>query len=103
MLGPAHIIARLGQSGRQSTGFKIHLRPQKGKLEFCYLDPTHTVARSCSRLHICVGHEVQQVITCRVWMTLDDNNAFGHSEYSVNRDLGSNQHVTRSVCPKPFE
>jgi hypothetical protein len=82
MFRPAHVIAGLHECWRQLAGIEIRLGAQQRKVEIGDLDTPHLVPRRYRTLGIGISHRVEQVMTCRIRMALNDGNTFRHSTRS---------------------
>jgi hypothetical protein len=59
MLGPAHVVLRTCQSGRDGPGFEVLLGPQQRKFKLCYLYAAQFMSRFCSSFGVRIGQGVQ--------------------------------------------
>ena len=83
VLRPSHVVARIHQCRWQLALLEIGLRAQQGKFEIGDLDAPDLVVGQHRALGIGVGHRIQEMMTGRIGMALDDGNALVHRGLST--------------------
>lgn len=78
MLGPANVFLRGLQAGGNATLFPLLLTAQQRKVQCCQNDLPNRVPPTLCALHISCGKRVRQVQAGRIWVSLNDQNSFGH-------------------------